>query len=60
MKPVLREDLVDYQTYEAIRPSLRQEVLAAKAARRVHVGAYLTFLFENATRSRRCCGPNAS
>ena len=47
MKPVLREDLVDYQTYEEIRPALRQEVLAAKAARRVHVGAYLTFLFEN-------------
>jgi hypothetical protein len=47
VKPVLLEDLVDYQTYEEIRPTLRQEVLAAKAARRVHVGAYLTFLFEN-------------
>ena len=47
MKPVHREDLVDYQTYDEIRPALRAEVLAAKAARRVHVGAHLTFLFEN-------------
>jgi len=39
--------VVDYQTYEEIRPSLRQEVLAVKAVRRVHVGSCLTFLFEN-------------
>lgn len=47
MKPVRREDLVDYQTYEEIRPALRAQVLAAKAARRVHVGPHLTLLFEN-------------
>jgi uncharacterized protein DUF3501 len=47
VRPVRREELVDYQTYEEIRPAFRQEAMAAKAARRVHVGSYLTFLFEN-------------
>jgi len=47
MKPVLRDELLDYQTYEGIRPAFREEVMAAKAARRVHVGPHLTFLFEN-------------
>jgi hypothetical protein len=47
MKPVLRADLLDYQTYEEIRPAFRDEVMAAKAARRIHVGPHLTFLFEN-------------
>jgi hypothetical protein len=47
MKPVQRADLVDYQTYEDIRPKFRGEAMAAKAARRVHVGEHLTFLFEN-------------
>ena len=48
MKPVPRTELLDYQTYEEIRPAFREEVMAAKAARRIHVGQYLTFLFENA------------
>lgn len=47
MKPVLRSELVDYQTYEEMRPGFREEAMAAKAARRVHVGEHLTFLFEN-------------
>lgn len=47
MKPVLRSELADYQTYDDLRPAFRQEAMAAKAARRVHVGAHLTFLFEN-------------
>jgi hypothetical protein len=47
MKPVLRTELLDYQTYEEIRPGFREEVMAAKAARRIHVGQYVTFLFEN-------------
>jgi hypothetical protein len=47
MKPVLRTELLDYQTYEEIRPTFREEVMAAKAARRIHVGQHLTFLFEN-------------
>ena len=47
MKPVQRSALVDYQTYDDIRPAFRQEAMAAKAARRMHVGEHLTFLFEN-------------
>jgi hypothetical protein len=47
VKPVLRSELVDYQTYEDIRPGFRPEAMAAKAVRRVHVGEHLTFLFEN-------------
>jgi hypothetical protein len=48
MKPVLRSDLVDYQTYEDLRAAFREQAMAAKAARRIHVGPHLTFLFENA------------
>lgn len=48
MRPVPRQAIVDHLTYEeSVRPELRQRVLAAKAPRRVHVGEYLTFLFEN-------------
>lgn len=47
MKKVERSELVDYQTYEEIRPAFQPLVFAAKAARRVHVGACFTFLFEN-------------
>jgi len=46
-KPVSRADLVDYQTYEDGRDDFRRRAMAAKDARRVHVGPYLTFLFEN-------------
>jgi hypothetical protein len=48
MKQVGRNEIVDYQTYEESRESFRQKVMAAKDRRRVHVGGYLTFLFENA------------
>ena len=47
MNPVTRTDLVDYQTYEDIREDFRRQAMAAKAARRVHVGPHLTLLFEN-------------
>lgn len=47
MKPVKREDLLDYVTYSERREALRVPVMAAKAARRIHVGEHLTFLFEN-------------
>lgn len=47
MKPVRREDILDYRTYETKRESLMQSVLKAKAPRRVHLGELLTFLFEN-------------
>lgn len=46
MRPVRREDIIDYVTYEERREGIRREVLAEKAPRRVHVGDVLTFLFE--------------
>jgi len=47
MKPVPRTAILDYVTYEDVRPEMRARVLAAKAARRVHLGDHLTVLFEN-------------
>ena len=47
MRPVQREEVVDYETYREGREAWRRKVLALKQPRRVHVGAYLTFLFEN-------------
>ncbi len=47
MKPVERSELVDFQTYRDAREKTRPAVLELKAARRVHVGEHLTFLFEN-------------
>ncbi len=47
MKLVERNEVVDYQTYEEIRENFRAEVLKAKSFRRIHVGEYLTLLFEN-------------
>lgn len=47
MKPVGRNEIVDYQTYEERRGEIRKSAMAAKDRRRVHVGEYLTFLFES-------------
>ena len=47
MKPVLREELLDYVTYAERRDEIRARVLELKRPRRVHVGDELTFLFEN-------------
>jgi hypothetical protein len=47
MRPVKREELLDFQTYKESREASRAHVLQVKAKRRVHVGP-LTFLFENA------------
>jgi hypothetical protein len=47
MKGVERGEILDYETYEEQREAVREAVLRAKADRRVHVGRYLTFLFEN-------------
>ena len=47
MKPVERSELLDYQTYRDTREQTRPRMLELKAARRVHVGGVLTFLFEN-------------
>jgi hypothetical protein len=45
-KPVERSEIVDYQTYEELRPEIRAAVMKEKEHRRIHVGPHLTFLFE--------------
>jgi hypothetical protein len=47
MKPVDRSEILDYVTYDEQRDALRPAIMAAKGLRRVNVGPYLTFLFEN-------------
>jgi hypothetical protein len=47
MKPVRREEILDYVTYEEQREAIRARALAAKEPRRIRVGEDLTFLFEN-------------
>jgi Protein of unknown function (DUF3501) len=46
MRPVQRNEIVDYQTYGDLRDEIRRHVMAEKDSRRVHVGTHLTFLFE--------------
>jgi hypothetical protein len=48
VKPVRREELCDWMTWSERRPDELPAILAAKAARRVHLGPELTLLFENA------------
>ena len=48
MKPVARDELLDLTAYEKARPQIRKRVIELKAPRRVHLGEFLTFLFENA------------
>src|SRR5439155_3272616 len=47
MRPIARDEIVDYATYEDGREAFRARVLAAKHPRRVHLGEYITLLFEN-------------
>jgi hypothetical protein len=47
VKPVGREEILDHVTYSECRDAIRASAMAAKDLRRVHVGAHLTFLFEN-------------
>jgi hypothetical protein len=46
VKKVEASEILDNGTYETLREGLRREAMAAKRARRVHVGDHLTFLFE--------------
>ncbi len=48
MKAVSRESILDLQRYEEQRNAIRAHIFEVKAARRIHLGDYLTFLFENA------------
>ncbi len=47
MKPVERSEILDYVTYGEQRESIRGSALRAKSVRRILVGEYFTFLFEN-------------
>jgi hypothetical protein len=47
MKKVQRSELLDFVTYGEQRDRIRASAMAAKDLRRVHLGGYLTFLFEN-------------
>ena len=47
MKPVERAEVLDYVTYQEGRDAFREEIFGVKAVRRVHIGEYLTLLFEN-------------
>ena len=47
MKPVAREELLDLAAYEKARPRIRARVMKVKEPRRVHLGEWLTVLFEN-------------
>src|SRR6185369_6499520 len=47
VKAVERGEIIDYVTYDEQRDSLRAQVMEAKSVRRIHIGDYLTLLFEN-------------
>ncbi len=47
MRAVERGEILDYVTYEEQRAAIRASAMRAKDERRVRVGPYLTFLFEN-------------
>lgn len=47
MRPVQRDEILDYVTYGEKREEILDAVLREKKPRRIHVGEYLTFLFEN-------------
>ena len=44
---VERSEILDYVTYGEVRSRVLEEVLEQKKPRRVHLGEYLTLLFEN-------------
>lgn len=47
MKPVTRQEIVDYVTYGEERAKFRERVMEQKDKRRIHLGEHFTFLFEN-------------
>lgn len=47
VRRVTRDEILDYVTYGDRRAEIRSQAMTVKAERRVHVGRYLTFLFEN-------------
>lgn len=47
MTPITRAEILNLYEYEKVREARRQEIIALKRARRVPVGRYLSFVFEN-------------
>jgi hypothetical protein len=47
MRAVQRSQILDRRDYERTRAAARATVMEIKRKRRIHVGPYLTFLFEN-------------
>jgi hypothetical protein len=47
MRPVTRDEVLDYATYNDHRPEFRSVILEAKRVRRICIGGYITLLFEN-------------
>ncbi len=47
MRKLELKDLWPLPVYEGVRPQFRREVIAAKESRRVTVGPFMTFVFEN-------------
>ncbi len=47
MRPIALAEILNLYEYEKVRAARRTEVIALKRARRVQVGRYLSFVFEN-------------
>jgi hypothetical protein len=47
MRPLTVQDLWPLPIYEGVREQFRRDVIAAKKDRRVHVGPFITLIFEN-------------
>ena len=47
MKPIAVGEILNLHDYEKVRDARRREIIALKAERRVAVGRYLSFVFEN-------------
>ena len=47
MKPIAPHEILDRYEYERVREARRRAVIDLKRVRRVHVGRYLSFVFEN-------------
>jgi hypothetical protein len=47
MKPVTRDELLNLHEYEKVREARRHAIIELKRRRRVQVGRYLSFVFEN-------------
>ena len=47
MRAVDRSEILDYVTYDEKRQAILDDILRQKQSRRIHVGSWLTFLFEN-------------